>query len=347
MTPPRPDWLRSPWLHPLNDLAAIDGWLGLVSRTWSVHRTLARVVRVARETDDTRTFTLRPNGRWPGFVAGQHVTVEVELDGVRHHRTFSLSSAPGERTVAITVQRAGRVTTRMHAALRPGDVIGLSSPAGAFVLPDPAPPRLVFLAAGTGLTPVMSMLRHLAATRHAGEVWLVHAHRGAPLFHAALAAMAPRLPGLRMHRHDSARRGRPSIDELLPRSLDGEVYACGPPSFLGALLAHPRVAALADRLHVESFAPPFAAPPGGERHAVRALRSGVDFAASGGALLDDAEAAGLRPRSGCRRGVCQSCKVRKRSGVTADLRTGRLSSDADEWVSLCVSAARSPLVLDL
>src|SRR5688572_23655241 len=89
-------WLRSPWLRPFNDLAAVDDWLGLLNPMWSLTEIRARVVEIRDETPDTKTFVLAPNRRWPGFTAGQHVTVTLELDGVRRQRTFSLSSAPGQ-----------------------------------------------------------------------------------------------------------------------------------------------------------------------------------------------------------------------------------------------------------
>src|SRR5580765_4015282 len=84
----------SPWLHPLNDVAAIDDLLAQLHPTWSLGRIKARVRAVIAETADTKTFVLRPNRNWPGFHAGQHVGVEVEIDGIRHQRRYSLSSAP-------------------------------------------------------------------------------------------------------------------------------------------------------------------------------------------------------------------------------------------------------------
>ena len=90
---------------------SLDFWLGELDRTWAVRAIRARVVDVVRETADTRTFVLRPNRRWRGHRAGQHVTVEVEVEGVRVRRCYSVSSAPGVRDLAITVKRTpgGRV----------------------------------------------------------------------------------------------------------------------------------------------------------------------------------------------------------------------------------------------
>ena len=96
----------TPWLRPFNDVAAIDDLLTQVHATWSLARIKARVLAVVDETADTKTFVLRPNRNWPGFRAGQHVGVEIEIDGVRHQRRYSLSSAPSaRRVIAITVKR--------------------------------------------------------------------------------------------------------------------------------------------------------------------------------------------------------------------------------------------------
>ena len=160
---------------------SLDFWLGELDRTWSVRAIRARVVDVVRETADTRTIVLRPNRRWRGHRAGQHVTVEVEVEGVRVRRCYSVSSAPGVRDLAITVKRTpgGRVSRWLHERCGIGAVLGLSAAAGDFVLPAPLPPRLLFLSGGSGVTPVMSMLRDLAARDAIADVVFVHHARSA------------------------------------------------------------------------------------------------------------------------------------------------------------------------
>lgn len=346
-------WLRSSWLRPFNDLEAIDDWLGLLNPAWSLTTIRARIVAIDQEADDVLTFRLAPNRRWPGFQAGQHVAVQMELDGVRHHRTFSLSSAPGDRTLAITVKRQGRVTHAMHERLRVGGVLTLSPPSGSFVLPTLVPARLVFLAAGTGITPMMSMLRHLAARGHRNPVTLVFVGRDARqrLFASDLVSIAERLPQFRLHVHYTSAEGRPQaadVVRLVPDIGDTDTFLCGPPTFMDELRAHPALSGLGARLRTEHFGPVWPPPePGNTGHRVQAARSGRTFAASGGPLLVDAEVAGMAPKHGCRVGVCQTCKVRKRLGTVVDLRTGQVSAEPDELIALCVSAACSDLVIDL
>src|SRR6266545_3524542 len=154
----------------------------------------ARVVAVISETPDVKTFVLRPNGAWRGHRAGQHTTIELEIDGVRVRRCYSISSAPGDQLPAITVKRVpgGRVSGWLHDHVQPGHVLRLAPAAGDFVLPERAPQRLLLLSGGSGITPVMSMLLDLATRERISDVVFVHHARaeGDVIFRAALAGLA-------------------------------------------------------------------------------------------------------------------------------------------------------------
>jgi ferredoxin-NADP reductase len=347
----------SPWLRPLNDPDALDDLLGLVDPLWSVARVRARVVRLVGETGDTRTLVLRPNARWRGFAAGQHVCVDVDIGGVRHQRTYSLSSAPGDRgTIAITVKRqpGGRVSGFLHDRVRPGHVLGLSQAAGRFVLPDPLPARLVLLSAGSGITPVMSMVRHLHARAARTDVVLVHSCRNAAdaVFGRELRARARVWPALRPHFVFTAETGRLDRNRLVglvPDWSAREGFVCGPDGFMDLVRTLWGEAGLADRLRCESFGGAAATrPPTGAATTVSCARSGTVFRASvDRPLLVEAERAGLRPRFGCRRGICHTCVVRKVCGTVENLATGAVTSDPDTMIQLCISAPRSDVTLAL
>src|SRR4051794_30267363 len=94
----------------------LEIWTAAVNDVWSLSEIRARVIEVVQETHDARTFVLAPNARWRGHQAGQYVPVEVEIDGVRVRRCYSISSAPGGRHIAITVKRVrdGRVSNWLH-----------------------------------------------------------------------------------------------------------------------------------------------------------------------------------------------------------------------------------------
>ena len=348
--------IRSPWLRPLNDPAAVNDLLAQINPTWSLESVKARVTEIRDETPDTKTFVLAPNYRWNGFAAGQHVAVEIEIKGVRHHRTYSLSSAPGQRTLAITVKRQmeGKASNALHDQLSVGDVLTLSAAAGGFVLPEELPEKILMLSAGSGVTPVMSMLRDLHQRSYVGDVVFVHVCRTSQdiIFGAELHALAGMMPKLRLHLHFSAENGRLAADTLpvlVPDYAERQTFLGGPQSFMDMVGARWQADGLGDRLASESFTGPALhnrAP--GDAAEIRALRSEQSFTAPGERpLLMEAEDAGLKPKHGCRIGICQSCKCRKVSGTVENLLTGEISSEPNQMIQLCISAARSDLQLDL
>lgn len=345
----------SPLLQPLNDSAALNDLLAQVQPLWSLDRVKARVERVIDETADTRTFVLRPNRLWRGHRAGQHVGVEVEIDGVRHQRSYTLSAAPGTQAMAITVKRqtGGKVSNALHDRVRAGDVLTLSEARGEFVLPD-ATQTLLMLSAGSGITPLMSMLRTLDARGTTLDIDFVHQCRtpADAIFAAELRELAARHTGLRLHLHYSREQGRldaAGVTALVPDYAQRMTLMCGPQDFMDAIDAHWQAQGLAHALRKEHFARRLASTPATTVDAqISCARSERRFDSRGAApLLEEAEAAGLRPQHGCRIGICHSCKCKKISGTVQNLLTGEISSEPDQMIQLCVSAARSDLTLDL
>jgi ferredoxin-NADP reductase len=342
----------------LNDVAAIDDLLAGMNATWALGRIKARVVRVHDETPDTKTFVLRPNRRWPGFHAGQHVGVEVEIAGVRHQRRYSIASAPSrERPIAITVKRqpGGKVSGWLHDHLAVGDVVTLAAPGGDFVLPNPLPTRILLLSAGSGITPMMAMLRDLARRSSRTELAFVHVTREPEhtIFGAELRARAAEWAALDLHVHATASAGRfdgDTLSRLVPDWAERPTWLCGPPAFMAAFEARWRAAGIAAQLQTESFgtasAAPFSTTSAGNE--IRCTRSERVFTAAGDTpLLVAAEHGGLRPRYGCRMGICHTCSCVKRSGTVENLRTGEISSEPGERIQLCISRARSDCTLEL
>jgi len=344
------------WLRPFSDVSALDDLLSRIHPTWALGRVKARVAAVIRETPDTRTFVLQPNRNWPGSVAGQCVQVTVEIEGVRHQRTYSLSSDPARsRRIAVTVKRqpGGRVSNWMHDHLQVGNVVELGRPAGTFVLPDPAPDRLLLVSAGSGITPLMAMLRDLHRRAYAGDVVFVHASRtrADAIFGEELAALAARWPALTLHVHSSSESGRldaTALAALVPDHTARHMMLCGPEAFMEAIRAHWQARGLDHLVQVEHFGIPRRATAPGDPVEVHCLRSERTFRADGNdPLLLEAERAGLRPRHGCRVGICHTCQCLKQSGTVENLLTGRVSSEPNERIQLCISRARSDVTLAL
>jgi ferredoxin-NADP reductase len=330
-------------------------------------RMQARIVEIIAETADTRTFVLRPDRRWPGHRAGQYIPIDVEIAGVRARRCYSISSgasARGARSISITIRRVpgGLVSTWFHDHVQPGDTIAIGPPAGDFVveprgdeLVAQVPRRLLFVAGGSGITPVMAIVRDLEARTAAHDVVVVHAARcdADAIFGPELAARATSGSGLRLVAHRDAVDGRldaAALTRLVPDLARREVFVCGPSGLLDLVS---EVAATAGAsVHHERFvaacAPPRrvptndnAAPP----PVTIRLRGRSVMVSGTGPLLGELERAGERPRHGCRMGICNTCRCTKRSGTVEDVLTGELSNEPDEQIRLCVSIARSDLEL--
>lgn len=353
--------VASRWLRPLADETTLEDLLGQVNPLWSLSRIRARVVGIVDETADTRTFVLRPNLHWRGFEAGQHVVVDLEIDGVRHQRAYSLSSDPADRSqVSITVKRqaGGRVSNALHDTVKVGDVLGLSAPTGDFTLPPQLPRKLLLLGAGSGVTPLMSMLRALQAREQLEssgvDVVFVHASRNErdAIFGSALRSLVLQWPNLRWIEHHSEKQGRLdalSLAQTVPDLAERQTFLCGPRGFIDWVEAEWQARGIREQLSVERFGAPIAKPRvGDEPLAVDCVKSERSFVAAGAeSLLVEAEAAGLTPKYGCRAGICASCTCRKQSGTVENLLTGEVSDAPDELIRLCVSVARSDLRLAL
>ncbi len=358
---PAPAWRR----RALRSVRALftpllpDDYLELVNPLWSTRELRARVERVDRETAHAVSVVLRPGWGWPGHEAGQYVRVGLSVDGVQHWRAYSISSPPGRADGRITITpklvEAGTVTPRLVRHARPGDVVRLGEVEGTFVLPRPLPARLLLVTAGSGITPVMSMLRALEQRGSWPDVAHVHCARdGADvIFGAELRALAARRPALRLHEHHSRAAGRlraVDLARLVPDWREREAFVCGPAAMLEELGALWEREGDPARLRVERFAPaPSAAPAAPGSGGTVAFRASGVHAESDGTtpILDAGERAGLALRHGCRMGICHSCVASLRSGRVRDLRTGRVFGEPGEPVRLCVSAPEGPVELDL
>ncbi len=342
----------------------LDSYLEQVDPLLVTGEGRAEVVAAERGTAESVTLTLRPNRAWQGFRAGQFVNVAVELDGVRRQRCYSPAGAEGRgATLEITVKRhpGGLVSNFLVDRAEPGMVVGLSPAEGDFRLPDPrrrSSSGVLLIGGGSGITPLMAILRTLFAEGYDRPVALLYyaPDAGRCIYRSELERLAAAHPNFRLARSYTRARGAGELDGHfsplhLPRSepdfTAAETFACGPPGLLDAVRGT-WAGGLEQRLHVESFVPPSFVPVGaaGEGR-VRFADSGVEVANSGEPLLVQAEAAGLAPDYGCRMGICHTCTCRKRAGTHKNLLTGEVSSAPDEEIQLCVSAALGDLTVEL
>ncbi len=344
-------------------------YLELVNPLWTTHALQARVEKVWDETADARTLTLKPGRNWRSHKPGQHLRVGVPIAGMHYTRTYSISSAPDRGvgdmpdTFTITVKAiaGGRMSHHLVRNLKVGDYLPIGVPQGDFYLPDANPVQPLFITAGSGITPVMSMLRSLIAQERLPDTVHLHyaPHAYDVIFGQEVQALAAKHPRYRLHlvftrepgetvttkRHFSAE----TLETVCPDWRARDVYACGPQGLLDALEAHWRDAGLSRQLHTERFRAQVAAAPAEVTAGrVRFAASNVEAESDGIInLLRLAEDQGLNPDHGCRMGICHGCDVKLKSGCVRDLRTNALLNEPGAIVQICVCAAAGDAELDV
>jgi ferredoxin-NADP reductase len=314
----------------------------------------ARVVDVVRETPDAVTLVLQPGRDWAGHTAGQYVRVGIDVDGVRQWRAYSLTCPPStaDGCLRITVKAIpdGKVSQHVVRRLRPGTLLQLDQATGDFVLGAHRGPTL-FVTAGSGITPVMGMLRtHLDEL---ADVVLVHSAptAGEVVFGPELRRLHEqgRLRLVERHTDREGKLAPSDLDDLVPDWRGRQTWACGPTAMLDDLEAHWAGEGVLERLHVERFRA--SVVTAGEGGSVTFSRSGVTVEADGGTpILEAGEDAGVLMPSGCRMGICFGCVVGLREGAVRDLRSGDLTTAVPEdgvRIQTCVSAAAGPCDIEL
>jgi stearoyl-CoA 9-desaturase NADPH oxidoreductase len=334
--------LRSSLVDLLTGPHGVDRYTELVEPTWTIGDARAKVVAVRRETPRSVTLTLEPNAVFTAQAplrAGQHVNLTVEVNGRRQTRCYSPANAEGDRLIELTigVHDGGLVSNYLHREARVGMVVGLTVGGGEFVLPTERPRRILFVSGGSGITPVMSMLRTMRDEGSDREVTFVHYAR-TPI-EACYAAELAAMPGVKVL-HGYTRDGEGDLvgrfgAEHLTAAMPSPdaVFVCGPKALVDA------VRELCPDAQSESFVPPvFEVPAEASGGLVSFADSGVDVTDDGRSLLEQAEAAGLTPQNGCRMGICHTCTRFKKSGAVKNLLTGAISTADEEDVQICITA---------
>lgn len=321
-----------------------------------------RIEHVQPETADAATLVIRPGADWAGHVPGQYVRIGIDVDGVREWRAYSLTHGPrADGRISITVKAVpdGKVSTHLVRRARPGTLVHLEQAAGEFVLP-PAGGKFLFVTAGSGITPVIGMLRNLFPATDGGvlrpprsarhDIVVVHVAPSRPdsIFSRDLEALHAAGAIRLVARYDDV-HGLLDVDDLatlVPDLAERPTFACGPAGLLDALERHHADAGL--ELFTEQFR--VALVEAGEGGTVHFTQGGAVVEADGATpILVAAEDAGVLMPSGCRMGICYGCVLPMREGTVRDLRTGELttaepmSSDAGGVpIQTCISAAAGP-----
>src|SRR6202000_1000064 len=352
-----------------------DDYTRLANPLWSARERRAPMRGGRRKTSYSAPLVIKPGWGFSfDYQSGQYLGIGLLVDGRWRGRSYSLTSGPattravgragtapgnragsqrGARTVTITVKAMpeGFLSAHLVDGVQPGTIVRLAAPQGNFVLPDPAPPAVLFVTAGSGITPVMSMLRTLVRRDQITDVIHLHSAPTAAdvMFGAELERLLRDRPGYRLRLRATRDQGRLDLSQLdaeVPDWRDRQTWACGPEAMLDAAERAWSAAGIPDRLHLERFAVTRAAPAG-EGGTVTFAKSGKSTSADAAtSLMDAGEQLGVQMPFGCRMGICQSCVVTLVEGHVRDLRNGA-EHEPGTRVQTCISAASGDCTLDV
>jgi glycine betaine catabolism B len=319
------------------------------------------VARVFEETHDVKTFRfVMPDGSALPFehVAGQYLNIALMIDGKRVNRSYTIASSPTRsHYVEISVKRVGFASAFLHEHVKQGDRIKIGAPAGKFVFAGHEAERIVLIAGGVGITPMMAVARSLTDRCWKGDIYLLFSVREARdvIFAKELAHLQERFPNLHVEIVPSSERGRITA-EIIRRfvpDLSGPIMLCGPDPMMTAMRK-----ILVEELGVpdaqvtqEAFVSPLqvvadanaavgAAPVGaGEAANVEFRRAGKRGDATDLTILECAEACGVDIPFECRSGICGQCKTKLVSGsVTMEVQDALTAADRSKGLVLACQA---------
>ena len=336
-------------------------------RPWNDREHSLECVAVVPETQDVMTFTFRPDreGHWFRYLPGQFVTLELPVGPENVLRTYTLSSSPSRpHTVSVTVKmQAGSIGTRwMFENLRPGMKLKAFGPLGDFTYVRHPGEAYLFISAGSGITPMMSMARDLHDRAPQSDICFLHCARtpkdiifrqeletkAQSMAHFTLGLIVDQLPAGQSWSGLKGRIDLSKIAQFAPDFMKRTVFCCGPAPFMAGVKSLLTDAGFAmERYHEEAFQPASVAEPEAKPLAEGEVQSHVHFALSGktglcnpgSTLLQTARAAGVRIGAACESGLCGTCKVLKRSGTVEMSHNGGILDDeiAEGYVLACCS----------
>jgi len=338
-----------------------DDYLNMINPLWTARELRGKVVEVRPETDDSATLLIKPGWGWhTSYRPGQYVGIGVSLNGKWHWRSYSISSSPldgdpaqrptGHLTITVKAMPEGFMSEHLVRGLEPGTIVRLALPQGEFVLPDPPPAKVLFWTGGSGITPVMSMLRTLDRRGTMPDVVHVHSAptRDVAIFREERLAMAERHSSLRVIENFDDQHGILDVARLTEACADWkerQAWVCGPTPMLEAAEKHWAKSRCGTKLHLERFSAQLSASSEGG-HVVFAL-SGKEADLDGATtLLEAGEAAGIQMPFGCRMGICHTCVLPLKKGMVKDLRNGA-EYQANQGVQTCITAAAGDCELEI
>jgi ferredoxin-NADP reductase len=335
-----------------------DDYFALIKPRWSTRELTGQVIRVRKERGNAATIVVKPDFPWPAHKPGQYLRIGMEINGIRHWRAYSITSDPNhpEGIVSITVKHAegGKMSPVFVNQVRPGQVVYLGEIEGEFTLPDRLPERSLWISAGSGITPIMSMLRELDRRDALNDAILIHSARAKDdvIFGGMLRRMAERRDGFKLievHTGNAPRFTPDDLAEHCPDWRERETFVSGPRELIDAIEERYEQEECSERLHSERFQPVIgngggSGDGGSVYFRVSDCKADCD---AGKSILVGGEEAGAKLPFGCRMGICHTCVGRLQDGAVRDLRTGAIEQASGQMVRVCINAPEGHVEIDL
>ena len=329
-------------------------WLQKINLLWSMNQPLAKVVKKQIVAKDMVSLILQCNRHVQRGVAGQHHPVTVEIAGRHYERTYSLMQVDADH-LCLTVKKVdqGLVSSWLVDQSQTGDILRLGQPYGE-MQQQVQTPRLLLLAAGSGITPMLSLIEAFCQSRQLKAIFVqlmywVKTHEDAA-YAEYLKEVAENFPNFTyqiFYTQEHDQRLNPSHIDQLKSLNETTVYACGPSGFAATaetLFKH--VASIQTEAFSLSQFDTDATDTGFIN--VTLTQSNKTIAIpKGQSILSSLEHQGIKPKHGCRMGICNKCACTKAQGATKNLLNGSANHEPSQLLKICVNSAQSDLVIDL
>lgn len=329
-------------------------WLQKVNPLWSVHQSLGKIVEKKQTATDTVSLSIQVNRHFKMGQAGQHHPVIVEVDGRRYERTYSLTQLDAN-IVLLTVKKVnkGVVSQWLTETAQVGDVLEFGQPYGDMLIPKTIQP-LVLLAAGSGITPMYSLIQYLLENGRFSQqsvhllYWVKKSEDA--VFKSIFEKLVGQYPHFKFdlfHTQDTPADARLNAEHLhLIQALkDSTVYACGSSDFVATA---EQLFKNAQQFKSEAFSlTPMVFDDTGFIQVTLTQSNKVVSIAKGQSILVGLEQQNIKPQHGCRMGICNKCACHKAQGATKNLVNGQENREPNNLLRICVNSAQTDLVIDI
>jgi ferredoxin-NADP reductase len=347
---------------PKGSSAWINFGLSHLSKTWSVNRIKAKLVRIQEESPDVKSFYLEPNGLWKGFLPGQHVNVSLKINGRFQTRTFSFSSHPKEKLLRITIKKipGGLVTNHIHTHSKRGDIWELGEATGNFVISENLEnEKILFISGGSGITPILSQLKELSRQNSNSQITLLYFSKTEKdiLFKNELNLLTHTLKNFKVV-HFLSEEENPKynfgifeesiLNYHVPDFKEHSTFFCGPEPLKRIVFSIYNRENLETKILSENFGLFNQKEEDvAELQKVKLLFRAREEEVGSQNILDSLLDKGVSLQHGCKAGICNTCACMKAKGRVKNLITGKISDDSREKIKLCVSVAMTEIHLEV